>query len=327
MKYFLYILLLTTFFTSLCAEEWTFSRADLTFENDADVRTDRGYTQGARVSTLLHRDDVGDSWLQIPFVPGYMREHFITFSIAQQMFTPEDLNATEPIVGDRPYAGWLYLQTSLHQSSAKHLDSLSLKVGVVGQHAYMEHVQKFIHWLIGSPEPQGWDNQIGSKPGIQLDYQHKWRYIPGDFLGMESDFIPYVSGELGNVAIKANGGASWRVGYNIPNDFGDSPIDEYGDNGVPVSAILEYRYISKWSYYFNFGVGASYVLYDVFLDGTTLNDEQLVHKYHTRAFGNYGATLRYDHYALSYMRMHYTKEYTTQEERSNYGSLLFIYNF
>ncbi len=320
-------LIITTLFLSLHSEEWTFSRADLTFENDADVRTDRGYTQGASVSTLLHRDDVGDSWLQIPFVPGYMREHFITFSIAQQMFTPEDLNSTEPIVGDRPYAGWLYLQTSLHQSSAKHLDSLSLKVGVVGQNAQMERVQKFIHWLIGSPEPQGWDNQIGSKPGIQLDYQHKWRYIPGDFLGMESDVIPYVSGELGNVAIKASAGASWRVGYNIPNDFGDSPIDEYGDNGVPVSAIRDCRYKSKWSYYFNFGVGASYVLYDVFLDGTTLNDEQLVHKYHTRVFGNYGATLRYDHYALSYMRMHYTKEYTTQEERSNYGSLLFIYNF
>ena len=327
MKQFLYILLFTTLFTSLHAEEWTFSRADLTFENDADVRTDRGYTQGARISTMLHRSDVGDSWAQIPFVSPYMREHFITFSIAQQMFTPEDLNATEAVVGDRPYAGWLYFQTSLHQSSAKHLDSLSLKLGVVGQHAYMEDVQKFIHWLIGSPEPQGWDNQIGSKPGIQLDYQHKWRYIPDDFWNMESDFIPYVSGEFGNVAIKASTGASWRVGHNIPNDFGDSPIDEYGDNGVPISAFRACRLKSKWSYYFNFGLGASYVLYDVFLDGTTLNGEQLVHKYHARGFGTYGATLRYDNYALSYMRMHSTKEYKSQEHRTNYGSLLFIYNF
>ncbi len=319
--------IVTCLFFSLQAEDWDFTRVGYTFENDADVRSDRGYTQGAHIDILMHRKDVNDTWFQIPFMSEYKREHFISFAAAQQMFTPENLESSDPIEGDRPYAGWLYAQMSLHQSSARHLDSLSLKAGIVGQHAYMEDVQKFIHWLIGSPEPQGWENQIGSKPGIQLDYQHKWRYVPDDFWGMEQDLIPYVSGEFGNVSIKASLGSLWRLGYNIPEDFGDSPIDEYGDNGVPAGAELAYRHKSKWSYYFDFGAGASFVLYDIFLDGTTLNGEQLVEKYYSRVFGSYGATLRYDDFKLSYIRTHYTKEYTTQKVHTNYGSLIFSYNF
>ena len=328
MKRYLSILLtLLAVNQALKAEEWYATRADFIFENDADVRTDRGYTQGAKLYTLIRREDTNGTWFDIPFMEPYSREHFISFSVAQQMFTPEDLTATEPIVGDQPYAGWLYFQTSLHQSSQDHLDSLSLKLGIVGQHAYMEDVQKFIHWLIGSPDPEGWGNQLGSKPGLQLDYQHKWRYLPEDIWKLESDIIPYVSAELGNVSIKSTIGAEWRVGYNIPHDFGESPIDEYGDSGVPTTAELEYSHASQWSYYFTFGVGASAVLYDYFLDGTTLNGKQLVEKYYARGFGLYGATLRYSDFSLSYMRTHYTKLYTSQQSHTNFGSLQFSYHF
>jgi len=117
----------------LSAEAWHYSRIDFTFENDADVREDSGYTEGAQLSMLMHRQDLNGSWFQIPFMSDYTREHFFSFAMAQQMFTPEDLNATDPITGDRPYAGWLYMQTALHQSSAHHLDTISLKVGMIGQ--------------------------------------------------------------------------------------------------------------------------------------------------------------------------------------------------
>jgi len=324
-----YFLVLTLFLTQLdlLADTWNFTRADFTFENDADVRTDRAYTQGAKLYALMHREDVNDSWLQIPFMSNYQREHFISFTLAQQMFTPDELNTSEALPGQQPYAGWLYLQTALHQTSDKHLDTLSLKLGIVGQHAYMEQVQGFIHWLIGSPDPEGWGNQLGSKLGIQLDYLHKWRYILNDFWGMESDLIPYVSGELGNVAIEGSGGGQMRIGYNIPNDFGDSPMDEYGNSGVLASQTLKFRHSSNWSYYFNFGVGASAVLYDYFLDGTTLNGQQLVQKYYGRAFGTYGATLRYRAFSMNYMRTHYTPLYTDQKAHTNYGSLQFVYHF
>ena len=309
------------------AEKWHYSRIDFTFENDADIREDSGYTEGAQLSMLMHREDLNDSWFQIPFMSEYTREHFFSFAVGQQMFTPEDLEAVDPVTGDRPYAGWLYMQAALHQSSEHHLDTLSLKAGMIGQHAYMEHVQKFIHWLIGSPEPKGWGNQIGSKLGVQLDYEHKWRYVPDDLWGIESDLLPFVSGEFGNVAVKGNIGTLWRVGYNIPNDFGSSPMDEYGSNGIATTAKLTYRHKSKWHYYLDFGAGASTVLYDVFLDSKLLEEESLVDKYYVKAFGSYGATLGYGAFEMTYIRMHYTKEYKTQELLTNYGSLLLSYKF
>jgi len=327
MKQILSMILLLLLIQPLYAEHWHYTRADFTFENDADIREDSGYTEGAQFSMLMHRKNGAESWLQIPLMQDYVREHFITFAMGQQMFTPEDLDAIDPITGDRPYAGWLYLQSALHQSSEHHLDSLSLKLGMVGQHAYMEHVQKFIHWMIGSPEPKGWGNQIGSRLGAQLDYEHKWRFVPDDLWGMESDLIPFVGGELGTVAVKANAGAMWRVGYNIPQDFGSSPIDEYGANGVPTTAVLHYRYHSKWHYYVNFGAGGSVVLYDVFLDAELVDGTTLVEKNYLKAFGSYGATLGYGALEVTYIRTHYTSEYKSQNLLTNYGSLLFVYKF
>ena len=325
----MYLLLLTSLITlsSLQAETWDFSRADFTFENDADIREDSGYTEGAKVSFMMHREDLNNTWFQIPFSSAYKREHFISFAIAQQMFTPEDLDAIDPVTGDRPYAGWLYLQSALHQSSDKNLDSLRFKIGMVGQHSYMEEVQKFIHWLIGSPDPNGWGNQVGSRVGVQLDYEHKWRYVPDDIWNVESDIIPFVSGELGNVAVKANVGVMLRLGYNIPNDFGSSPIDEYGENGIPTTAKVSYRHKNKWHYYFNFGAGGSVVLYDVFLDAVLLQGEPQVDKNYAKAFGSYGASLGYGSFEVNYIRTHYTKEYKTQNLLTNYGSLVFVYKF
>ena len=320
-------LLLFMFHGMLCADDWHFVRTDFTFENDADVRTDRAYTEGAKIYALIHRDDMNDTWFKIPFTDSYQREHFISFTLGQQMFSPDDLSASEPVIGQQAYAGWLYFQTGLHQSSEHHLDTLSLKLGILGQHAYMEQVQQFIHWLIGSPKPEGWGNQLGSKPGVQLDYLHKWRYELDDFWGMESDLIPYVSGEFGNVAIEGSGGTQLRMGYNLPKDYGDSPIDEYGNSGILASKTVSYRHSSHWSYYLNFGAGASAVLYDYFLDGTTLNGVQFVEKYYGRAFASYGATLRYKAFALNYIRTHYTPLYTTQNGHTNYGSLQFVYKF
>jgi len=327
MKQFIYILLFTLLFDTLHAENWHYSRIDFSFENDADIRKDSGYTEGAQFSMLMHREDVNDTWFQIPWMQSYEREHFISFALGQQMYTPEDLKAVDPVTGDRPYAGWLYLQSALHQSSEENLDSLSLKLGIVGQHAYMEEVQKFIHWMIGSPDPEGWGNQIGSRLGIQLDYMHKWRYVPDDFWGLESDLIPFVSGELGTLSVKASTGGTWRVGHNIPHDFGSSNMDEYGENGIPTTSELSYRHESKWHYYFNFGAGASLVLYDVFLDAELNDGSQSVDKYYLRGFGNYGATFGYGHFEVTYIRTHYTKEFKTQNLLSNYGSLLFVYTF
>ena len=327
MKQYAYIFLFILSVQMLQAEEWHFAQANFMFENDVDIEEDSDYTQGSQVSVLMHRHNAANSRLQIPFTKSFARHSFISFAAGQQMYTPKDIKTDIPVDGARSYAGLIYMQSGLHQSSQHHLDSLSFKLGVVGPASYMEALQKSFHHLIEAPEPQGWNNQIGPRLGLQLDYMHKWRYVPSDFLGVESDFIPFADGELGTLSIKATTGAMWRVGYNIPHDFGASSIDEYGENGVPTEEELSYRHKSKWHYYLNFGAGASFVLYDVFLDAKAHNGEQAVEKYFFKAFGSYGATLTYDAFELTYVRTHYTKEYKTQNILNSYGSLLLAYKF
>jgi len=323
-----FILIRAIFSMVLSAEEWDYVHIDYTFENDADVRKDRWYTQGGKLSVLLHRKDVAeDDWLQIPYMQSFDREHYINFALVQQMYTPENFETTDIMQGDRPYAGWLYLQAVIMQTSARHYDAVTFKAGVTGKHSQMEYVQRFIHWLIGSPSPNGWENQLDTRIGIQFDYQHKWRFVPDDMWGIESDIIPFVEGNLGFIDMKATTGAMWRLGYNIPENFGAGPIDEYGEDNVPAGQTATYRHKSKWSYYVNLGVGGSAVLYDYFMDAKTLSGEQLVDKNYLHAFGSYGLSIRYDAYLLSYIRTHYSDMYQTQAESSSFGSLHFSYIF
>lgn len=325
MKYLICFLLIANI---LRADDdgWEFERLSFYFENDADIRTDRGYTDGSRLGVLLYRPDTNDSWLKIPYTD-LPREHFISFSVTQQIFTPSDLNVSGLIEDDRPYAGWLYFQTALYQSSEKHLDTLAFQIGIVGDASQMESVQKYIHSSIGSPPPQGWENQLENELGLQLNYQHKWRFVPQKIWGMESTVIPYAGGEFGNVAIKGNVGAEMRIGWNIPADFGAACINAGGMNGVPVKAQQNVSLHSPWSFYVNLSTGGSVVLRDIFLDGNTFEESHSVDKNYLVGYWGYGLSLRYRDFSLDYLRTHHSLEYKTQKDYDSFGTLLLSWYF
>ncbi len=325
MKYLIPLLFTVTL---LCAEgeSWEFERFSFYFENDADIGTDRGYTDGSRLGLLMYRPDTADSWLKIPYTE-LPREHFISFSLNQQIFTPESLEAKELIEDDRPYAGWLYFQTALYQSSEEHLDMLAFQIGIVGDASQMEAVQKYIHSSIGSPPPEGWDNQLENELGVQLNYQHKWRFVPQPVWGVESTIIPYVGGEFGNVAIKGNVGAEMRLGWNIPADFGAACINGGGMNGVPVQGQQNISERSPWSFYANLSTGGSVVLRDIFLDGNTFEESHSVDKNYLVGYWGYGLSVRYRDFSLDYLRTHHSLEYKTQRDYDSFGTLIFSWYF
>jgi hypothetical protein len=82
-------------------------------------------------------------------------------------FTPEDVEATEPLPDQQPYASLLFMnntrKTISKERDVAYLSTLS--VGVLGLDAVGE-VQKALHDLTGSDEVKGWDNQIsdGGEP-------------------------------------------------------------------------------------------------------------------------------------------------------------------
>ncbi len=325
MKYLLILLLMVQL--SANKVDWEFERINYYFENDLFGKTDSAYSDGSRFSLLLYRPDGANEWLNIPFTEGFDSAHFISLSLTQQIFTPTNLMQSTLTEKDRPYAGWLYMEMGLHQSSTQHLDSLSLQVGIVGPASGMEQLQEFVHKATNSTLAQGWDNQLSNELGLQLNYQHKWRFISAPVWGVGSSIIPYVGGEFGNIAIKANAGTIARVGWNVPQDFGSTSIDEGGENGIPVRRKCLVETPSVWSFNFQFSGGGTVVVRDIFLDGNTFTQSHSVEKKLFKAYGAYGFSGRYENFNFEYIRTFHTQQFEQGSRHHNIGSIILSYLF
>ncbi len=321
MRYLFFIFLLINF---LDADEidWEVERVNFYFENDLFLKSDSDYTDGSRLSLLLYRPKPE---FHIPFTDGSQKTNFISFSLTQQIFTPDDLTRSDLIADDRPYAGWLYLETGLYQSSETDLDALMVQFGIVGPASGMEELQRVIHKIFNSSVPNGWANQLNNEIGIQLNYQHKWRYVPEPVLGIESSIIPYAGGEFGNISIKANAGLLLRVGWNVSEDFGASAINGGSENGVPVRRRCLYTALKPWSFNFLFSGGGSIVGRDIFLDGNTFSESHSVEKSLLKGYGSFGASGRYKNFNVDYINTYYTKEFKREDHAHSVGSLIFSY--
>jgi len=324
MKYFIIFLLL---FSLMNAEEKLFELETFNYsmENDADVNTDFGYTHGARIGLLFYRGDTRDSWLNIPFTSSQNSNNFISFTYANQMFTPYDLDETQIIKDDRPYAGYSYIEIALHQTTQTNLDSLTLQTGIVGASAGMESLQSLLHEYIDARDAAGWSNQLDNQFIIQLNYMHKWRLEYSNIFGMDSILTPYAGANLGNASIKVSGGALYRIGFNIPNDFGMNSMNEGSFSSLPTESKAIVNDPSKWSLFLNLSAGTNLVARDIFLD-----DWWEIDRNYFNAYGAVGVTARYKKFSIDYQHNYYTKDYEQRglyKEYKGYGSLIVTYNF
>src|SRR5690606_25458235 len=181
---------------------------------------------------------------------------------------------------DRPYAGWSYVELTFVSKTATRADIISIQAGIVGPSSLAEDTQRIAHDLINNDSPQGWDHQLRDEPGINLIYERRHRLIArtfGDRLGF--DFIPHGGVSIGNVQTHANLGGTFRLGVNLPTDFGvalsrggaigASPADDQ-DPRVALDRDL--------SFFVFAGAEGRAVARDIFLDGNTWKDSRSVDK-------------------------------------------------
>jgi hypothetical protein len=79
------------------------------------------------------------------------------------IFTPSNLRVAEPVKGDRPYASLFFVSNGrryVSPDSSVAYDS-SLTLGELGLES-ADGVQRALHRLTNSPQPQGWDHQISA---------------------------------------------------------------------------------------------------------------------------------------------------------------------
>jgi hypothetical protein len=239
----------------------------LNFENDAPFGTDRHYTTGAHLS-YWSADNAMPPWLRrfsdwLPAVGFRPAAHKIGFEIGQEIFTPENLRASELVVNDRPYAGWLYLGTSLRRrgpgwGAHPAMETVRLDLGVVGPSAFAEEAQDIAH----KDNPKGWHNQLDDEFGVALRYEQRYLFAARGAGGWGADFIPAAHFSLGNVDTHFGLGVLTRAGLNVPNEF-ETP----GQRTSP-----------RWGAYMFASADGRVVGRNIFLDGNTFVDSHHVDK-------------------------------------------------
>jgi lipid A 3-O-deacylase len=244
-------------------------------ENDSlYFNSDKHYTQGLRVSRLgpdLTSDSFWTPWYDavgtIPdvFAPDAMNARRVAIFGGQSLFTPKNLQLTDPSTHDRPYGGWLYAGLSLLQeNNHAALENFEIDLGAVGPVALGEQTQNTFHNFINDQTAKGWSHQIQNEPGLMLTYERLWRYSPGD--NGIFDIVPQAGITAGNVFTYGAIGAQIRLGHNLNAEYGPVRIRP-GLSGTDYFDANQFD--GNWGYYFFAGAQGRVVAQNIFLDGNT----------------------------------------------------------
>jgi hypothetical protein len=293
----------------------------LTFqlENDLFTGTDRHYTNGVRFSYLSAENSVPD-WVRraarpLPFFPdeGNLR---VAYALGQTMHTPEDITIKEAQPDERPWAGFTWGTVGLTNDAGDRLDSLELILGMVGPASQADDTQEFVHDLIDTTDPSGWDNQLHNEPIINLSYKRTWRrWIESEALGLEMDAAPYVGGALGNAFTHVNGGVMLRLGDDLPADYGPPRIRPT----LPGSDFFVPQQNFGW--YIFAGVDGRLVARNIFLDGNTFRDSASVDKNWLVGEMQAGVAVTVGDVRIAYTHVVRSREFEGQDDLDRFGAL------
>ncbi len=291
-----------------------------TLENDLFTNLDRHYTNGIGLA-WADGGDAAPAWATraANLVPFFQDEGITraVYGLGQNLYTPDNIRRGVPDADDRPYAGWLYGSIGLLRQTPERLDQLQLSLGVVGPAAMGEPTQKFVHKLIGSPDPRGWSTGLDNEPAVLLVYQRSWRPERPKPIGtFEIDLTPNLGGALGNVFTYAEAGATLRFGPDLPDDYGPPRLQP----GLPGSAFFGAP-TRGFSWYAFAGVEGRAVLRNLFLDGNTFSDSRRVDKNLFVGDLQIGLALTFGSFRLAAVNVLRTDEFDGQKDADAFGGL------
>ncbi|EAY24797.1 lipid A deacylase LpxR family protein [Microscilla marina] len=145
------------------------------YANDLFTQTDQYYTQGIRLnyaSVALTKAWLNRLMIKLPRPSSFVQSGI---QLKHEVFTPTDLGTGQVLPNDRPYAGALHIAWWYTQQDTLKQQSLTsaMYLGTIGPAAFAEGMQKTIHEVVNSEQPQGWDNQVAADliVGYSLRYE------------------------------------------------------------------------------------------------------------------------------------------------------------
>lgn len=271
--------------------------------------TDRHYTQGLRLQMLWPDEQMFSFLRSLPDLGIRDATHKVGLAVSQEIYTPEDLETSNLITNDRPYAGWLFVGFihDVRGVTGKDIptrDRLELDLGIVGQSSLAGDAQNWWHGIIHVHKANGWAHQVSNEPGLLLRWQRRWLICQTDpNQPLVAQLIPEVEGKFGNVETSLGLHAMVRLGHNITDDFSAKPVQRAG-------------------WYLFSKIGARAVGYNIFLDGPLFVPTPLrVDPEHAVVECQTGLVLCFWEAELSYTWHLKTKEFRGQDGVDTFASL------
>lgn len=298
----------------------------ITFENDIFGGTDEYYTNGARITYVSPRNELSAIHRLARRNLGWLTgaaDWYGTFAIGQNIYTPVEITFRPPDADDRPYAGFTYASVGISADRGDRLDTLALDLGVVGELAQADDIQRLVHDLGNFDDPRGWDFQLKNEPGLRLLYERKYRFsYKADLpLDMEFDMLPSYSFALGNVDTSVSAGLTFRVGDSLRDNYGPPRIRP----ALASPGFFEPADGIGW--YVFAGADGWLVGRNIFLEGNSFRDSASVEPYRFVADLQAGLALQFRGMELAYTHVFRSPEFVGQEGFAQFGSLTASFKF
>ncbi len=299
----------------------------LTIENDVIAGTDRDYTNGALLSYVGPEND-------LPWIGRLARDNLgwltkanswhMTYGLGQNMYTPENISIDPPDPSDRPYAGFLYgsIGIAADQRSSdgapRQLDVFALDIGIVGPGSLAEPTQKFVHEVIGSDRPRGWEHQLGTEVAFRLLYERNWRAsqkwdLP--LLPLEGDITPHLGLALGTAETYGAVGASVRLGEDLGDDYGPPRVRP------ALSGPGFFKDVDGFGWYIFAGFQGRAVARDLFVEGNTFRDSPGVDLQHWQVDFQAGVAVQIGRFELALTHVARSPQRKEQDRWNRFGSI------
>ncbi len=226
----------------------TANSLSILYENDFTAQTDEYYTQGIAIHFSKPQ------LLKLPvyqLFPDLSNSASVPFiALLHLAFTPQSIIDNFIRVGDRPYAAAFILQTGKGSVNASRKQKLfsSFHAGIIGRAAGGEWIQRSIHSVTGSAQPEGWKYQIRNDAilayqiGFTKNLVTAGQYFSADATGIAT---------LGTFQTRATAGFHLQAGIF-------SPLYKI----IPTRKISAYVYYQLWG---------NAIAYDASLQGGLLN--------------------------------------------------------
>ncbi|RYE26791.1 MAG: lipid A deacylase LpxR family protein, partial [Sphingobacteriaceae bacterium] len=244
------------------------------------------------------------------------------FEIGQKMYNPQSAFIPAAFYVDRPFAGYLYVGSSLqylykNESALK----LSVQLGVTGSAALARQAQELVHRTIGFYTPQGWQYQIRNNVGVNFSGDYDRLIFRSGWL----DLAVNAAANLGTTFTGAGVGLALRFGTFNPLYNSVSTSGLTAKNRV-------IKEVHRREFFFYLKPSVNYIAYDATVQGGLFgsdnNPQEITKKPQPFVLSQeFGGNLTAGHWAFNLAAIFKTREVKSMIRAHQWGSATFLYRF